>query len=69
LRLGSFLDIWYLEQNFWHTGAEIFKAIKLGLSLENQDGWDLCGADDIIAAYQLVMLPSPVCSLFDFIVK
>jgi len=54
------MDIWHLEQNFCHTGAELFKAIKLGLSLENQDGWDLCGADDIIAAYQLVMLLGPV---------
>jgi len=57
------VDIWHLEQNFWHTGAELFKAIKLGLSLENQDRWDLCGADDIIAAYQLVMLLGPVIQI------
>jgi hypothetical protein len=60
------MDIWLLEQNFCHTGTELFKAIKLGLSLENQDEWDLCGADDIIAAYQLVMLLGPMIQILSY---
>jgi hypothetical protein len=52
---------------FGTLGQSFLKAITLGLSQENQDEWDLCRADDIIAAYQPIMLLGPVIKIPSFV--
>jgi hypothetical protein len=38
LRLGKFWDICNPEQNFWDTGAELFKSHKIG-TVPRKSGW------------------------------
>jgi hypothetical protein len=63
LKLGKFWDIWNPEWDFWDAGAELFKSHETGTVPGNQNGWYMCGADDIIAAYSPVMLLGPVIQI------